>query len=47
MAELDPDLEHPITHEKISEVADRIRLQTWIVPRPEILRHYSQGKVKS
>jgi len=47
MAELDPNLEHPITHEKISEVADRIRLQTWIVPRPEILRHYSQGRSKS
>jgi 2-amino-4-hydroxy-6-hydroxymethyldihydropteridine diphosphokinase len=37
MAEIFPDLEHPVTHEKLSLAAGRLRGQTWIVRRPEIL----------
>jgi len=37
MSELDPDLLHPITNEKMSIAAERIRHQVWIVARPEII----------
>lgn len=35
-AELAPDFQHPLTGERLAEVAQRVRRQTWIVPRPEI-----------
>jgi 2-amino-4-hydroxy-6-hydroxymethyldihydropteridine diphosphokinase len=38
MAELDPGLEHPVTHERLSDASQRMRTQTWILPRPEVFR---------
>jgi 2-amino-4-hydroxy-6-hydroxymethyldihydropteridine diphosphokinase len=38
MAELLPNGEHPITHERIREAADRARQTTWIVQRPGLLK---------
>jgi 2-amino-4-hydroxy-6-hydroxymethyldihydropteridine diphosphokinase len=37
LAEIAPDLAHPISGEKISAVAARMRAQTWIRKRPEVL----------
>jgi 2-amino-4-hydroxy-6-hydroxymethyldihydropteridine diphosphokinase len=37
LAELLPDLDFPPNHEKLSDVAERMRRQTWIVARPEVL----------
>ena len=38
LAELLPDFPHPLQYENLERVADRMRRQTWIVPRPEVLR---------
>lgn len=36
LAELVPDFQHPLTAERIDRVAQQVRLDTWIVPRPDI-----------
>ncbi len=36
MAELAPDLPHPLTHENLSSAAQTYRERIWIVPRPDI-----------
>jgi 2-amino-4-hydroxy-6-hydroxymethyldihydropteridine diphosphokinase len=36
MAELVPNLLHPLTHEKLSLAAERMRAETWMLERPEI-----------
>jgi len=38
MAELAPGLPHPITHNKLIDVAGLLRSQIWIIQRPEILK---------
>lgn len=38
IAELIPEAEHPITHEKLRDAAARVRLGTWIVQRPGLLK---------
>ena len=38
MAELAPDLPHPITREPLSAAARRARQTTWILARPDILK---------
>jgi 2-amino-4-hydroxy-6-hydroxymethyldihydropteridine diphosphokinase len=38
MSELEPELLHPIENQKLSLVAERMRSQTWIRMRPEILK---------
>jgi 2-amino-4-hydroxy-6-hydroxymethyldihydropteridine diphosphokinase len=38
MAELAPELEHPITHEKLFQAAEKLRAKTWALPHPEVLR---------
>jgi 2-amino-4-hydroxy-6-hydroxymethyldihydropteridine diphosphokinase len=38
MAELTPEFEHPITHEKLSRVAARIHAESWALPHPEIFK---------
>lgn len=37
-SELAPELRHPIEHQKLSLVAERMCSQTWIKQRPEILK---------
>lgn len=37
LAELLPEYIHPTLHEKLARVAEDLRKQTWIRPRPEIL----------
>jgi 2-amino-4-hydroxy-6-hydroxymethyldihydropteridine diphosphokinase len=37
LAEIAPDVEHPLTHEKLSRTAERLRAATWAVPHPDIL----------
>ncbi len=37
MSEVAPELNHPIEHQKLSSVAERMSSQTWIKKRPEIL----------
>jgi 2-amino-4-hydroxy-6-hydroxymethyldihydropteridine diphosphokinase len=37
LAELLPDFDFPPSHEKLSDVAERMRRQTWIMARPEVL----------
>ena len=37
-SELAPELSHPIEHEKLSLVAERMCSRTWIQKRPEILK---------
>ena len=37
MAELMPELIHPMKHQELNMVADRMRSQTWIVKRPNII----------
>ena len=44
MAELFPDLLHPIRHERMIQVAERVRAETWIVKRPEILNSTQSQK---
>jgi 2-amino-4-hydroxy-6-hydroxymethyldihydropteridine diphosphokinase len=38
MSEVAPELKHPIEHQKLSSVAERMMSQTWIKKRPEILK---------
>ena len=37
LAELLPGFPHPLQYENLERVANRMRRQTWIVPRPEVL----------
>ncbi len=37
LAELLPDFAHPIKHEKLSRIAEQIKGQVWIEPRPDIV----------
>jgi 2-amino-4-hydroxy-6-hydroxymethyldihydropteridine diphosphokinase len=37
LAELAPELPHPVTGEKLSEAAARVGRETWIVPRPDVI----------
>lgn len=41
IAELVPDGEHPLTHERLSEAAARAGRTTWIVQRPGLLKTVS------
>jgi len=36
LAELIPEFEHPLRHEKLIRVATQLREQTWIVPREDV-----------
>ena len=38
IAELAPDAEHPVTHERLRDAAERARAMTWIVQRPGLLK---------
>lgn len=38
IAELMPDVEHPVTHESLSDAAEQARRATWIVQRPGLLK---------
>jgi 2-amino-4-hydroxy-6-hydroxymethyldihydropteridine diphosphokinase len=38
MSDLLPDFIHPTTHQRLIDAVAALRAQTWIVPRPEILR---------
>lgn len=38
IAELAPDAEHPVTHERLRDAAERARARTWIVVRPGLLK---------
>jgi 2-amino-4-hydroxy-6-hydroxymethyldihydropteridine diphosphokinase len=38
MAELAPELAYPLTHEKLIKVALRMRAETWIIERPDVLK---------
>ncbi len=38
LAELAPDIIHPIARKKIIQVAEEMRSETWMVKRPEILK---------
>ncbi len=38
IAELLPEVEHPVTHEKLRSAAERARETTWIVQRPGLLK---------
>jgi 2-amino-4-hydroxy-6-hydroxymethyldihydropteridine diphosphokinase len=38
IAELLPEAEHPITHERLQAAAERARQNTWIVQRPGLLK---------
>lgn len=38
IAELLPAAEHPITHEKLQQAAEKARRATWIVQRPGLLK---------
>ena len=38
MSELEPELTHPVENQKLNLVAERMRSQTWIRKRPEILK---------
>jgi 2-amino-4-hydroxy-6-hydroxymethyldihydropteridine diphosphokinase len=42
MSELAPELEHPIDHKKLAQVAERMSSQTWIKMRPEILNQRTE-----
>lgn len=37
LADLLPDFHHPLNYEKLSRVAEHMRRQTWIEPRPDVL----------
>ena len=37
LAELIPNFEHPIRHERLIRVAEQLQGQIWIVPRPDVL----------
>ncbi len=41
IAELAPDAEHPVTHERLRDAAERARATTWIVQRPGLLKTMS------
>jgi len=38
LAELAPALRHPASGEKLRDAAERVRRDTWIVPRPDVIR---------
>lgn len=38
LAELEPGLPHPLTHESMSIAAERLRLSEWIEPRLDVLK---------
>ncbi len=38
IAELLPDAQHPITHERLADAAEQARRGTWIVQRPGLLK---------
>ncbi len=46
LAELAPDIVHPITHKKIIQVAEQMRSETWIVKRPEILKSIKENSTR-
>ena len=37
LADLLPDFHHPFNYEKLAQVAEHMRRQTWIVARPDVL----------
>ena len=37
LAELTPDFQHPVRHKNLSRVAEQLRGQVWIVPRPDVV----------
>lgn len=37
LAELAPGFSHPLTGEPLSQAAERLRAEVWIVPRPKVL----------
>ena len=37
LAELAPELRHPVTGESLSEAVERVLGVTWIVPRPDVI----------
>lgn len=41
LAEIYPDYQNPLTQEKITETATRLRREVWIEPRPEVLSQFS------
>ncbi len=47
MAEISPQLEHPITRQKLSLVAERLRTQIWTAARPDILTKYREDRLDS
>jgi 2-amino-4-hydroxy-6-hydroxymethyldihydropteridine diphosphokinase len=37
LSELLPEFRHPLTHEPLASIAGRLRLETWLEPRPSVL----------
>jgi len=37
LAELTPDFQHPVRHKNLSRVAEQLRGQVWIAPRPDVV----------
>jgi 2-amino-4-hydroxy-6-hydroxymethyldihydropteridine diphosphokinase len=37
LAELAPELRHPMTGERLSDAAERVLRVTWIIPRPDVI----------
>jgi 2-amino-4-hydroxy-6-hydroxymethyldihydropteridine diphosphokinase len=37
LADLLPDFHHPLNYERLAQVAEHMRRQTWIVARPDVL----------
>jgi 2-amino-4-hydroxy-6-hydroxymethyldihydropteridine diphosphokinase len=44
LAEVYPDLLHPLYYEKLEQIARYMRCQTWIEARPDVLRSINTGQ---
>jgi 7,8-dihydro-6-hydroxymethylpterin-pyrophosphokinase len=41
LAEIHPEFQNPLTHEKISETARKLLRQVWMERRPEVLSRFN------
>lgn len=47
ISELAPALAHPLTGEKLAEAAARLQAETWIAPRPDVIRRSGTAGARS
>jgi 2-amino-4-hydroxy-6-hydroxymethyldihydropteridine diphosphokinase len=47
LAEIDPEFQNPLTQERITETATRLRQELWMETRPEVLSQFNGSSFRS